>query len=92
MFWRDWIGAGVLEYDFPLSMFMASSRVVSILCVWVLCPYAWVKVMFRVLWICVASSCVSAFEFTTRYICRLYLRRCWCWVVCVCGIVAMCCT
>ncbi len=69
---------------------MASGRVVSILCVWVLCPYFWAKVMFRVLWMCVTSSCVSAFEFATRYICRLYLGRCWCWVVCVCGIVAMC--
>ena len=39
---------------------------------------------------CVASSCVNAFEFATRYMCRLYLGRCWCLVVCVCGIVAMC--
>ncbi len=92
MFGRDWVGAGVLAYDFPLSIVMASGRVVSILCVWVLSPYVWVRVVFRVLWMCVASSCVSAFEFATRYICRLYLGRCWCCVVCVCGIVAICCT
>ncbi len=90
MIGRGWVGAGVLVYDFPLSMLVASSRVVSILCVWVLCPYVWVKVVFRVLWMCVTSICVSAFEFTTMYTCRLYLGRCWCWVVCVCGIVAMC--
>ncbi len=92
MFGRDWVGAGVLVYDFLLSMFVASGRVVSILCVWVMCPYAWVKVMFMVLWMCFASRCVSAFEFATKYICSLYLGWCWCWVVCVCGIVAMCCS
>ncbi len=90
MFGRDWGGAGVLVYDFPLSMFVASGRVVSILCVWVLCPYVWVKVVVRVLWMYVASICVSAFEFATRNTVRLYLGRCWCWVVCVFGIVAMC--
>ena len=90
MFGRDWVGVGVLVHDFQLSMFVASGQVVSILCVWVMCPYAWVKDMFGVLWICVASSCVSAFEFATRYICILYLGWCWCWVVCVCGIVTMC--
>ncbi len=90
MFGRDVGGAGVLVYDFSLSMFVASSRVVSILCVWVLCPYVWFKVVVRVLWMYVASICVSAFEFATRKTCRLYLGRCWCWVVCVCGIVAMC--
>ena len=84
MLGRNWVGAGVLVYYFPLSMFVASGRMVSILYVWVLCPYAWVRVMFRVLWMCVASSCVSALEFATRYMCRLYLGRCWCWVVCVC--------
>ncbi len=73
---RGWVGAGVLVYDFPLSMFMPSGRVVSILCVWVLCPYAWVKVVFRLLWMCVASSDVSVVEFATRYMCRLYLGRC----------------
>ncbi len=54
MFGRGRVGAGVLVYEFPLSMFAASDRVVSISCVWVLCPYAWVKVVFRVLWMCVA--------------------------------------
>ena len=87
---RGWVGAGVLVYDFPLSMFMASGRVVSILCGWDLCPYAWVKVVLRVLWMGVASICVSAFEFATRYICRLYLGRCWVVCVCVWDIVAMC--
>ena len=33
MFGSDWDGAGVLVYDFPLSMFVASGRVVPILCV-----------------------------------------------------------
>ena len=56
-----WLGVvGSVLYDFPLSMFMASVRVVSILCVLVLCPYAWVKVVFMILWMCVVSSCVSA--------------------------------
>ncbi len=90
MFGRAWVGAGVLVYDFPLSMVVASGRVVSIMYVLVLRPYAWVRDVLRVLCMCVASSCVSAFEFATRYMCRLYLGRCWCWVVCVCGIVAMC--
>ena len=90
MIGRDWIGAGVLVYNFLLSMVVASGRVVSIMYVWVLSPYAWVRVVLRVLWMCVASSCVSAFEFATRYMCRLYLGRCWSWVVCVCGIMAMC--
>jgi len=90
VFERDWVGAGVLVYDLPRSMFVASGRVVSILCVWVMCPYCWVKVVFKVLCTFGASSCVSAFEFATRYMCRLYLGWCWCWVVCVCGIVAMC--
>ena len=66
-FGRDLVGVGVLVYALPLSMFVASSRVVSIMCVWVLCPYSWVRVVFRVLWLYVASSCVIAFEFATRY-------------------------
>ena len=90
MFGRDCVGAGVLVYDFLLSMVVASGRVVSIMYIWVLSPYAWVRVVLSVLCMCVASSCVSALEFATRYMCRLYLGRCWCWVVCVCGIVAMC--
>jgi hypothetical protein len=45
VFGRGWVGDGVLVYDFPLSMFVASGRVVSILCVWVLCPYAWVRLL-----------------------------------------------
>ena len=49
VFRRDWVGAGVLVYDFPLSMLIAFGRVVSILCVWVLCSYAWFKIVFRVL-------------------------------------------
>jgi hypothetical protein len=90
VFGRDWVGVGVMVYNFPLSMLVASGRVVSILCVWVLGPYAWVRVLVRVLLMCVASSCVSAFEFATRYICRLYLGRCWVVCVCVWDIVAMC--
>ena len=49
MFGRDWVGAGVLVCDFILSMVVASGRVVSIMYVWVLSPYAWVKVVLRVL-------------------------------------------
>ena len=37
MFGRGWVGAGVLVYGLLLSMFVASIRVVSIMCVWVLC-------------------------------------------------------
>ena len=66
VFGRGWVGTEVLVYDLPLSMFVASSRVVSILCVWVLCPYSWVRDVFSVLLRFVASSCVSAFEFATR--------------------------
>ncbi len=90
MFGRGWVGAGVLVYDLPLSMYVASGRVVSIMCVSVMCPYSWVRDMFKVLWMFVASSCVSAFEFATRYLRRLYLGWCWCCVICVCGVVAMC--
>ena len=90
MFERGWVGAGVLVYNLPLSMFVAYGLVLSILCVWVLCPYCWVNVVLKVLCMFGASSCVSAFEFATRYMCRLYLGWCWCWVVCVCVIVAMC--
>ena len=90
MFGRGCVGAGVLVYAFLLSIVVASGRVVSIMYIWVLSPYAWVRVVLRVLCMCVATSCVSALEFATRYMCRLYLGRCWCWVVCVCGIVAMC--
>ena len=56
MFGRGWVGARVLVYDLYLvysSIFVAFVRVVSILCVWVLCPYAWVKVVFR------CCGCVS---------------------------------
>ena len=49
VFGRDWVGAGVLVYDFLLSMVVASGRVVSIMYVWVLSPYAWVRVVLRVL-------------------------------------------
>ena len=70
MLGRGWIGAGVLVYDLQLSMFVASRRVVSILlcvlCSWVMCSYSWVRDVFSMLWMFVASSCVSAFEFATR--------------------------
>jgi hypothetical protein len=49
VFGRDWVGVGVLVYDFLLSMVVASGRVVSIMNVWVLSPYAWVRVVLRVL-------------------------------------------
>ncbi len=49
MFGRDWVGARILVYGFLLSMFVASGRVVSIMYVWVLSPYAWVRVVLRVL-------------------------------------------
>jgi hypothetical protein len=48
VFGRGWVGARVLVYDCVLSMVVASGRVVSILCVWVLCPYSWVKVVLRI--------------------------------------------
>ena len=49
MFGRGWVRAGVLVYDLPLSMFVASGQVVSIMCVWVLCPYSYVRDVFKVL-------------------------------------------
>ena len=76
MFGRGWVGAGVLMYDSPLPMFVASGWVVSIMCGWVMCPYSRVRDVFKVLWMFVASSCVSAFEFATGYMCRLYLGWC----------------
>ncbi len=90
MFGRGCVGVGVLVYAFLLSIVVASGRVVSIKYTLVLSPYAWVRVVLSVLCMCVASSCVSALEFATTYMCKLYLGRCWCWVVCVCGIVAIC--
>ena len=47
MFGRGWIGAEVLVYNLPLSMLFASCRVVSIMCVWALCSYSWVRVVFK---------------------------------------------
>ena len=47
--YRGWVSAGMLVYDLQLSMFVASSRVVLILCVWVLCRYSWVRDVFSVL-------------------------------------------
>ena len=67
MFRRFGVGDGVLVYDLPLSMFVSPGRVVSIMCVWVLRPYSWVRVVVKVLWKFDASRCVSAFEFATRY-------------------------
>ena len=32
MFGRGWVGVGLLVYDLPLSKFVASGRVVSIMC------------------------------------------------------------
>ena len=75
MFERCWVGAGVLVFDLPPSVFVASGRVVSILCVWVMCPYCWVKVVFKVLCMFGASSRVSYFSLL-RGIC----------VDCICGI------
>ena len=49
-----------------MSMFVASGRVVLILCVWVLCTYSRVRDVFSVSWMFVASSCVNAFKFATR--------------------------
>ncbi len=49
MFGHDWVGAGVSVYDLLLSMLVASGRVVSIMYVWVLRLYVWVRVAFRVL-------------------------------------------
>ncbi len=49
MFGRDWVGAGVLVYDLLLSMDVASGRLVSIVYVWVLSLYAWVRDVLRVL-------------------------------------------
>ncbi len=49
MFRRDWVGDGVLVYDFLLSMPVAFGRVVSIMYVWDLSPYARVRVVLRVL-------------------------------------------
>ena len=58
-----WLGrCWELDYVLPLSIFVASIRVVSLMCVWVLCPYSWVRDVFKVLWMFDASSCVSAFE------------------------------
>ena len=49
VFGRGWVGAGVLVYGLLQSMFVASSREVTIMCFWVLCPYSWVRDGFRVL-------------------------------------------
>ena len=66
MFGRGWVGAGGLVYDLLQSMSVASSREVTIMCVWVICPYSWVRDVFRVLSMPGASSSDSAFEFATR--------------------------
>ncbi len=66
MLGRGWVGVGVLVYALPLSVLVASCRVVSILCVWVMCPYSWVRDVCSMLWMFVESSCVSAFVFASR--------------------------
>ncbi len=67
VFGRRWVGAGVLLYDLLQSMFVVSGLLVTIMCVyWVLCPYSWVRDVFRMLWMFGASSCDSAFKFATR--------------------------
>ena len=43
------VGVGVLVKALLQSMFAASNRVVTILVVWVLCPYSWVRDLFRLL-------------------------------------------
>ncbi len=39
MFGRGRVGTGVLLQDLLLSMCVASRREVTIMCVWILCPY-----------------------------------------------------
>ena len=46
---RGWCGAEMLVYVFLLSIVVASGRVVSIMFILVLCPYACVRVVLRVL-------------------------------------------
>jgi hypothetical protein len=43
------VGIVVLVYDLLQSMFVASDSVVTILDVWVLCSYYWVRDVFRIL-------------------------------------------
>ena len=40
VFGGGWVGVGVFVWDLLQSMFVASSRVLSIMCVWVMCPYS----------------------------------------------------
>ncbi len=49
MFGRGMVGVGVFVYDLLHSMFVASDRVVLILCFWVLCTYSRVRDVFSVL-------------------------------------------
>jgi hypothetical protein len=49
VFGRGRDGVGVLVYDLMQSMFVASSREVTTVCLWVLYPYSWVRDVFRML-------------------------------------------
>ncbi len=55
---------GVSKYELLFSMLWTSSGVMSISVVRIVCPYSWMGVVFRVFWMFVESSRVSALEFT----------------------------
>jgi hypothetical protein len=70
-------------------MFWASSCVVSNSVVRNVRLYSWVRVVFRVLWMFVASCWVSALEFAMMQIFRLHFVRWFTCLVWVCGSVAI---
>ncbi len=63
---------GVSLKDVLLSMFAASSVLISISVVYTVYPYVWESAMFIAFWILCGSSRVSALEFATMYMFRLY--------------------
>jgi len=65
-------------------MLDASNVVVSISIVCNVYRYAWVSVLFIMVWMWCGSSRVSAFEFATMYMFRLYVFF-ESLVLCVCG-------
>jgi hypothetical protein len=70
--WCVCIGVGMSLHDVLLSMLVTSYVMVSISIACTVYPYACVRDIFIVCWMLCGSSRVSAFEFATMYMFRLY--------------------
>ena len=76
-------------YDVLMSMVFESGVLVYISVVYTVWPYACVSAIFIDCWMLCGSRRVSAFEFATMYMFRLYFLGWVPVVVCVCGSVTI---